>query len=254
MTDIPYVKNGRPPNGADCQSWVEFCLTFLGVTRNWKGSNDMWRNALSWRGTPEECKLTFGSIPDGAWCFIVKHDGGEKQKGYFDDLGNATHVGLITHRGAGAIHASSTNECVCESTFKDKTVPNGGWNMVGLPKDVDFFVARGVKEVAKAYVNTNGNGSLNLRSKPRSDAKVLIRIPEGTQLDAEEFNETWACASYDGKHGYVMSKFLSSSPPEGEAVAYYNVMINEGVAYTLVQAIDKADTDLVRLDEATAKS
>lgn len=91
---------GIPYSKLDCQGFVEQVLKDLGVRKsdgsvyNWRGSNSMWRNFISWRGSIKECKEKFGDIPVGAFVFIIKRDGGEKEKGYNDDLGNASHVGL----------------------------------------------------------------------------------------------------------------------------------------------------------------
>ena len=91
---------GQPYRKWDCQAFVEQVLKDLGVRKpdgnayNWKGSNSMFRNHIRWRGTIEECKQKFGCIPQGAFMFLVKHDGGEVERGYHDDLGNASHVGL----------------------------------------------------------------------------------------------------------------------------------------------------------------
>lgn len=91
---------GQPYSKWDCQAFVEQVLKDLGVRKpdgdpyNWKGSNSMFRNHIRWRGTIEECKKKFGCIPQGAFMFLVKHDGGEVERGYHDDLGNASHVGL----------------------------------------------------------------------------------------------------------------------------------------------------------------
>lgn len=91
---------GTPYSKLDCQAFVEQVLKDLGVRKsdgtpyNWKGSNSMFRNHIIWRGTIEECRKKFGSIPKGAFVFLVEHDGGEVEKGYHDDLGNASHVGL----------------------------------------------------------------------------------------------------------------------------------------------------------------
>ena len=59
-------------------------------------------------------------------------------RGYKDGLGNASHVGVVTGAGKGVIHASASRGCVCESEFKGKTIPNGGWNRVGLMKQLDY--------------------------------------------------------------------------------------------------------------------
>lgn len=91
---------GAPYRKWDCQAFVEQVLQDAGLRKpggglyNWKGSNSMWRNHLSWRGSITECKNRFGKIPVGALVFIVRNDGGEVARGYHDNLGNASHVGL----------------------------------------------------------------------------------------------------------------------------------------------------------------
>lgn len=91
---------GTPYSKLDCQAFVEQVLKDLGVRKpdgspyNWRGSNSMFRNYIRWRGTIDECRKKFGSIPKGAFVFLVKHDRGEVEKGYHDGLGNASHVGL----------------------------------------------------------------------------------------------------------------------------------------------------------------
>ena len=80
--------DGVPYTKLDCQGFVEEVLKDCGVRKadgtpyNWRGSNSMWRNALLWRGTIAECLHRYGEIPLGAWVFIIKNDGGEKEKGY----------------------------------------------------------------------------------------------------------------------------------------------------------------------------
>lgn len=83
----------------DCQAFVEECLKEIGVRKsngtvyNWKGSNSMYRNYFSWRGTVEECIKEFGTIPLGAFVYMWK-ESGEKELGYNDGLGNCSHVGI----------------------------------------------------------------------------------------------------------------------------------------------------------------
>ena len=92
---------GLPYDKLDCQGLVEQILADAGVRKsdgskyNWRGSNSMFRNFVRWRGTVAECQQKFGKIPQGAFVFIVKNDGKEKDRGYLDGLGNATHVGLF---------------------------------------------------------------------------------------------------------------------------------------------------------------
>ena len=81
----------------DCQGFVEAVLKDIGIRKsdgsvyNWRGSNAMYRNFYSWRGTVEECKKKFGSIPVGAFVYVWKPDGAD-EVGYTDDLGVGTRT------------------------------------------------------------------------------------------------------------------------------------------------------------------
>ena len=126
----------------DCQAFVEKVLYDSGVRKpdgsayNWKGSNAMWRSALSWRGTIAEAVDKFGQVPDGSWVFMLKYDGGEKDRGYNDGEGNASHVGIYV--GGGLVR---------DSTRSTKTKRDGvglrsisDFNMVGLCKYLDYDI------------------------------------------------------------------------------------------------------------------
>ena len=83
----------------DCQAFVEAVLKDIGVRKadgsvyDWRGSNSMYRNYYSFRGTIDEAVKKFGSLPVGS--FVYKWDPtGEKEVGYTDGLGNAKHVGI----------------------------------------------------------------------------------------------------------------------------------------------------------------
>lgn len=132
---------GVPYKQLDCQAFVERCLADCGLRMDLAGSNAWYREVRKngWTGTPEECTAIYGGVPTGAFLFILLHDGGEPEKYKPDGLGNASHIGICTGtRGEGAIHSSSSRGCVCESKFKGRTIPNGGWNMVGLWNSVDY--------------------------------------------------------------------------------------------------------------------
>ena len=117
----------------DCQAFVEQCLRDCGLKMNLAGSN-AWFREVKKNGailTPEECVQRLGTVPAGAYLFILKQDGGEPAKYRPDGLGNASHIGIVTGRGEGAIHSSSSRGCVAESKFRNKSI-SGGWNRVGL--------------------------------------------------------------------------------------------------------------------------
>ena len=56
-------------------------------------------------------------------------------------------------------------------------------------------------------------GSLNLRKYADSDAKVLLTIPQYTQIPVHQKGSAWSLVSYMGETGYVMNSFLSFSNP-----------------------------------------
>ena len=88
---------GRSYEEMDCQEFVERCLQCIGLVLDLKGSN-AWFRKMTWTGTPEECVKIFGSVPTGAFLFIWANDGGEVRRGYHDGKGNASHIGIVTHR------------------------------------------------------------------------------------------------------------------------------------------------------------
>ena len=105
-TGIPYIK-------LDCQAFVEEVIKDCGIRKsngaiyNYRGSNDMYRNMCTWVGTLEEAREKFGSIPPGSIAFIVKHDGGEVERGYNDGRGNASHVGIVTDKPFNSVRDST---------------------------------------------------------------------------------------------------------------------------------------------------
>lgn len=103
----------------DCQAFVEAVLKDIGVRKpnggvyDWRGSNSMYRNYYAWRGTIDECKQKFGTIPVGAFVYVWQPTG-EEEVGYKDGLGNCTHVGIYCG-----------NNVVRDSTRSTKTGRNG---------------------------------------------------------------------------------------------------------------------------------
>ena len=100
---------GTPYSKMDCQAFVEEILKRAGLKIiNYRGSNHMWRELVHDR---ESAKGK--TVPAGALAFIVRFDGGEKKRGYHDDMGNATHVaislgdGRVMESTSGGVQISS---------------------------------------------------------------------------------------------------------------------------------------------------
>ncbi len=261
---------GRPYSEMDCQGFVERMLEDVGIFRNWRGSNHMWRDALIWKGTPEECIRTFGKIPVGAWLFVLKDDGDEVAGGYKDGLGNASHVGVYTGTGKGAINSSSTKGKVAESAFSGKSI-KGGWNRVGLCKLLDYELGdltpqppllsgEGEKDEktkedaemtttptdmkpagAVRYVTLlDGQaGTVNLRAT--RNGKLLERIRTGMAVVEMKRIGDWSEVVVNGKTGWMMTKYLTAEPrPEPEEISQVNVKVGSEVVLHLPLDVARA--------------
>ena len=130
----------------DCQAFCELVLKDLGIRQpngavyNWKGSNDMARNAVSWIGTKEECIREFGFIPLGAWAFIWGNTGSEKQRGYYDGKGNYSHIGIFV--GDNIVRDSTRIKNSSGTVIRDGVADRNlsAFNRIGLCKLLDFEV------------------------------------------------------------------------------------------------------------------
>lgn len=131
---------------ADCQAFCELVLKDLGIRQstgviyNWKGSNDIARNACSWIGTKEECMQEFGYIPVGAWAFIWDNTGNEKKRGYYDNKGNYSHIGIYI--GDDVVRDSTKIKNSSGTVIRDGVGnrPLSAFNRIGLAKMLDFQI------------------------------------------------------------------------------------------------------------------
>ena len=129
----------------DCQAFCELVLLDIGVRKpdgrayNWKGSNDMARNAVSWIGTKEECIKQFGAIPLGSWAFIWENKtGNEKARGYTDGKGNYSHIGIYI--GNDIVRDSTRYKNSSGQYIRDGVADRAlsAFNRIGLCKYLDF--------------------------------------------------------------------------------------------------------------------
>ena len=225
---------GRPYSEMDCQAFVERAMRDVGYKRDLAGSN-AWFRAMDWTGSPEECMREFGCVPTGALLYILKQDGREPEKYKKDGIGNASHIGIVTHRNDGAIHSSSSKGCVCTSAFKDKTVQNGGWNRIGLLKVFDYGKSvnwilehgqspadpGGEETPMQGKVAAESGSTVNLRKEPSTSAALVDKIPVGTEIDIIEYGTDWCRVEALGKTGWMMTQFIQMdgeiTPGEPEA-------------------------------------
>ena len=164
----------------DCQAWLEYvinhCIAQLPAAEreahiNYRGSNDMARNACFWFGTRAEAAAK-GYIMPGAMLFI--HQPGVQPGGYSDGQGDFEHVGMYvgekalqdkdkngTARWCNAVHSSQTMQRVAGTILYNKEV-SGSWTHVGLFACVDYGVQMSVNDLLNhAAQGDNGAGDFS---------------------------------------------------------------------------------------------
>lgn len=233
----PYL--GTKYSVMDCQAFVERCLDDIGLRKDLAGSNTWYRyiRENGWVGSPEECKALFGTIPEGAFLFILEHDGKEPEKYRRDGIGNASHIGIYTamtgaemvalaiaegdsisdryNFGNGAIHSSSTRDAVATSNFSGKSI-SGGWNKIGLWAAISYgepidSIIHGDEpggETMVATVYSDNGKPVNFRKKPSTSAALVDQVPVGEQVEVTEQGSEWCSCKWKGKAGYIMTQFL----------------------------------------------
>ena len=210
----------------DCQAFVEQCLRDCGLEKNLAGSNAWFREVYKNGAimTPEECVSQLGTVPKGAFLFILEQDGKEPEKYKPDGLGNASHIGLCTRpRGEGAIHSSASRGCVCESKFKNKSI-SGGWNRVGLWDKVSYDYTDGgsgsggggsspdpepvVEDPVYKTVFAENGKPVNMRKRPSTKSALVDKVPVGGIVEQQKEDGIWAYIKWNGKYGWMLSCFL----------------------------------------------
>ena len=236
---------GTPYSEIDCHKLWEKMLADCGFKMDLGGSNSWYRYIMQngWCGTPEECRSTFGTIPQSATLFI-REDVSESTPAKFrdDGIGDITHMGVYTamtgkemvqiaeesgvkdankyNKGDGAIHSSSSRSCVCTSKFAGKTISNGGWNRVGLFLTEISYEAitpepgPDPKTDIAIVVAENGN-SVKMRAKPTQSCDLYWNVPVGSEVTVFVWNastdsngKVWSRIQWAGKDGYMMKEFL----------------------------------------------
>lgn len=243
LGDVGFQYLGVSYHQMDCQAFVEQCLRDCGLNKNLAGSNTWYREVYNHGAimTPEECVKQLGCVPKGAFLFILERDGKEPEKYKPDGLGNASHIGICTiPRGEGAIHSSASRGCVAESKFNQKSI-NGGWNRVGLWDQVAYNYGGKTPSVDPepppepspvtkwATVYAENGKPVNLRKRANTAGALIDRVKCGEKVEILSDMGEWCKVKWNGKTGYMMSKFLIINEPDepGEKEDLYCVTIHD---------------------------
>lgn len=264
----------------DCQAFVERCLKDCGCNKDLPGSNSWYREVYK-NGlicSPEDCVKMLGTVPAGAFLFIVSNDGGEPEKFQGDGLGNASHIGIVTGQGEGAIHSSYSRGCVAESKFQNKTIQNGGWNKVGLWNNVsyDYGPTPGPSPGPspepdppepdppspypyEAIVSSGGNGPVNTRKGPGKNyaQSKAGKLAEGTLVEVQKEQDGWSYIRTVDKNGAAWYCWMDSSylipvvdpdPDPDPSTTLYTVTVRH-LTYYEAEALKERYNGAVTIEE-----
>ena len=257
---------GTPYSKVDCQKLWEKMLADCGLTMDLGGSNSWYRyiQQHGWVGTPEECKKQFGCVPQGATLFIREDVSPSTPEQFRNDgIGDITHMGDYTamtgaemcdlaieagignadnyNFGNGAIHSSSSRGAVCTSKFSGKTIPNGGWNRVGLFTEKVSYP--GINDPVSpdpppepvgpeyATVFAESGSTVKMRAKPSTSCGLYWDVPIGSEVvvngwdvATDKNDRKWSRITWAGQDGYMMSQFLQVKD-EGPSADTWTVII-----------------------------
>ena len=173
---------------ADCSGLFSWAFSQLGGYM-YHGSNTMWNKYCTAQGKLSGGKRTDGKgLKPGTAVFVLKGSN------------DRSHVGLYIGNGE-VIEASSTKVGVIKSK-----ITNSKWNEWGELKGVDYTDVAGdiAGGVGSAVVNAV---KVALRSGPSTNDSILTRVDKGERVQV--LGDSWTKVTYQGKTGYMMTKFLN---------------------------------------------
>ena len=173
---------------ADCSGLFSWAFNKLGGYM-YHGSNTMWNKYCTAQGKLSGGKRTDGkTLKPGTAVFVLK------------GTSDRSHVGLYIGNGE-VIEASSTQTGVIKSK-----ITNSKWAEWGELKGVDYSSATETpsSNIGSAVVNAV---KVALRSGPSTNDKVLVRVDKGERVQV--LGDSWTKVTYQGKTGYMMTKFLN---------------------------------------------
>ena len=176
----------------DCSGLFYWAFKELGGYM-YHGSNTMWNKYCTSKGKLIKGKRSDGKeLKPGTAVFVLK------------GASDRSHVGLYIGNGK-VIEASGTKTGVIITD-----ITNTKWCEWGELKGVNYDST--VKESNKETPTVStGSAIVNatkvaLRSAPSTSASVLTRVDKGERVQV--LNNDWTRVTYQGKTGYMMTKFL----------------------------------------------
>ena len=181
----------------DCSGLFYWAFKELGGYM-YHGSNTMWNKYCNSKGKLSNGKRTDGkTLLPGPAVFVLKNGS------------DRSHVGLYIG-GDTVIEASGTQSGVITTKITNSKWAEWGelkgvmMNMTEKPTSSTPTTTTPTVTIGSAVVNAS---KVALRSAPSTNASVLTRVDEGERVQV--LDNDWTKVSYQGKTGYMMSKYLN---------------------------------------------
>lgn len=173
---------------ADCSGLFTWAFARLGGYM-YHGSNTMWNKYCTSKGKIIGGKKSDGNALKPGTAVFKLRNGDDRY-----------HVGLYIGNGE-VIEASSTKNGVIKSKIN-----NGAWVEWGELKGVDYSTTSdNTPSIGSAVVN---DVRVALRTGPSTKDSIILRVDKGERVQV--LGESWTKVTYQGKTGYMMSKFLNT--------------------------------------------
>lgn len=230
----------------DCQAFVEHCVKQAGGQMDYRGSNDMARNA-AWLGTLENAKASGKLVPGAGMLIHEDTEANLPAKYRGDGLGDFSHVGLYVgenaltdtdksgqKRACDVVHSSSSMGRVAGSTLKNGWThvmwfPEIDYGMdvqpgVGIGAEISQETETGTESIADGLtagtpaasaeryatvVSPDGN-PVKLRKTASQKEPTYWKVNNGARVMVEREKDGWALVTAVCSDGYVRRAYMMS--------------------------------------------
>lgn len=185
----------------DCSGLFYWAFKELGGYM-YHGSNTMWNKYCASKGKLSNGKRTDGQpLKPGTAVFVLKGTSDRSHVGLY--IGNDTVI-EASGTQAGVITTKITNIKWCEwgelIGVSFNIQDNYSTPSESVPKQDESIPV----VISSAMVNAT---RVALRSAPSTNASILTRVDQGERVQV--LSNDWTRVNYQGKTGYMMSKFLN---------------------------------------------
>jgi len=203
----PYASPGsNDARGIDCSGLFVKCFRDQGASI-YHGSNTIWRKYCSEKGELKNVRQLRRGMAVFKW-------NPKTPSKFKDGQGDFQHIGLVVSvNPLRIIHASTGTMCVTTDTRLGK------WRFWGWLKDVakDDSLPPAPAEPTEgdeepmaefATVIADSGSTVNMRTKAKSTAALVERVPLGARVEILGTCGSWTKVKFGSRTGYMMTKFL----------------------------------------------